>query len=57
MRVLENRADGGRELFVALGAMMQASADFLCCIRRHLVNPLGIGVFAMRTNRAVRPVN
>ncbi len=57
MRVLENCADGGRELFVAFGAQMQASADFLRCIRRDFPNALGIGVFAMRANRAVWPVN
>ena len=52
MRILENCADGGRELFVAFGAQMQTGADFLRRVRRDFPNPLGIGVFAVRANWA-----
>ena len=57
MAVLENCADGGRKLLAALAALMQSSANFLFRVGLNFANGLRIGVFAMRANRAIRPVN
>ena len=55
MRVLKNCADSHRELFVALRAAVKSGADFLGGIGLNFPNGFLIAVFAMRTNRAIRP--
>ncbi len=55
MTVLKNSSNRHRELFVALGALIQASANFFLFIRLDFPDALSIGIFAMRTNNTMRP--
>ena len=57
MAVLKNRADGGRKLLVALAALIQTGADLFFLVGFNFPDGFCIGIFAMRADRAVRPVN
>ncbi len=55
MAVLKDCADSDGELFIAFSATMQASADALGFVLLDFPDVVLLGVFAVRTNRAVRP--
>ena len=57
MAVFKNCPDSDREFLVALRATKKPGADFLVGIGLNFPDAFGIGVFAVRANRAFRPKN
>ena len=55
MAVLKNRSDCDGKFLVALRAAVKSGADFLGGIGLNFPDAFGIGVFAVRANRAFRP--
>ena len=57
MRIFEDRPYRDGELFAALRALIQASADFLFGIRFDFPNPILLRVFAVRANSPELPAD
>ena len=57
MRIFKNRSNRGRELLVALAALVQSFADFLGLVRYNFPDGFRRLVFAMRTHNTVRPMD
>lgn len=57
MRILEDRPDRNGELAIASRTMPQSRTDLLRRVGCDVIDAIGVGVAAMRTDGAARPAN
>src|SRR5476651_215118 len=57
MRIFKDCPDGRSELLVALAALMQSGANLFLGVGFNFPDGFRLVVFAMRTDRAVRPMD